>query len=61
MAKKPETKPEKPKETTCFRCDGTGQLCEGCGESESICDGLCDEEVAAFSHYDCPDCNGTGK
>lgn len=34
----------------CFRCDGTGELCNSCGESAYICE--CDVEV----FYPCPDC-----
>jgi len=25
----------------CFRCDGTGELCDHCGESTSFCEGDC--------------------
>jgi hypothetical protein len=41
--------------TTCLLCDGTGQICNCCGESEAYgCS--CDE-----GFEDCPDCNGTGE
>jgi len=40
----------------CFRCDGTGELCRVCGETEKAC--LCD---GAFALMECEDCNGTGK
>ncbi len=39
----------------CFRCDGTGLLCNICGESEHVCH--CEE----FDWYDCEDCEGTGE
>ncbi len=39
----------------CFRCDGTGELCNICGESELACS--CEE----FDVYDCDDCEGTGE
>ena len=43
----------------CFRCDGTGMLCNDCGESEAACMGDCQSENLA-GHYACPDCNGVG-
>jgi len=39
----------------CFRCDGGGQICNTCGESESAC--RCDPPDLG----ECPDCKGTGK
>lgn len=42
----------------CFICDGTGQKCQACGESEAVCDGYCDPEHGGL--IDCPDCKGTG-
>lgn len=46
----------------CFRCDGSGKVCNICGESSAACS--CDEEeineyVTAYqdSNIDnCPDC-----
>jgi len=38
----------------CFICDGTGQMCDICGESESVCSCSADE------YRDCADCDGTG-
>lgn len=46
-----------PKNSKCFGCDGTGQRCNVCGESEAACG--CPEEERSFGP--CPDCNGTGK
>jgi hypothetical protein len=46
----------------CFRCDGTGNLCNGCGESENVCIGDCGEDPDELcGHDDCPDCKGTGE
>ncbi len=42
-------------EKPCFVCDGTGTMCNICGESQSVCD--CDEE----NTYQCENCNGTGR
>jgi hypothetical protein len=64
MAKKAKkAEPEKPKETNCFRCDGTGELCNGCGESAAHCVDSCPDEDngLAVGFYECPDCKGTGK
>lgn len=49
----------------CFRCDGTGELCNLCGESPTDC-GCSVEDVEDFNgcsdQYDeCPDCEGTGE
>jgi uncharacterized radical SAM superfamily Fe-S cluster-containing enzyme len=60
MAKKPKNKkvvPEPPKRRRpCFRCDGTGELCDSCGESIKAC--LCDEDDKIW--VSCGDCNGHG-
>jgi hypothetical protein len=50
----------------CFNCDGTGQLCDICGESSKACGCEPDEIDAHVAEYDeqysvCPHCNGTGK
>jgi hypothetical protein len=60
---KPEPKPvAKPKGTTCFRCDGTAELCNGCGESAAHCTDNCpDDDGNEQGYYECPDCKGTGK
>lgn len=42
--------------TKCFRCDGSGEICNVCGETEAIC--RCEDE---FEDGECPDCGGTGK
>lgn len=38
----------------CFRCDGTGEVCDVCGEAEGACE--CEE----FDTGECPDCEGGG-
>jgi hypothetical protein len=45
---------------SCFRCDGTGKLCNLCGEAPQAC--RC-EKNGEEDHewYDCDDCGGTGK
>lgn len=55
MAKKTTAKISGPPEKrACFQCDGTGQMCNICGESESACE--CDEE----DFFTCPNCKGSG-
>jgi hypothetical protein len=47
------------KSTECFRCDGTGLLCNFCGESSAVhCDCSVEGEEDFF---ECEDCGGTGK
>ncbi len=46
----------KPVKTQCFRCNGTGNICDMCGESESV---QCDCEDQSYS--ECPDCEGSGE
>ena len=41
----------------CFRCDGTGEICNVCGESARACG--CDEIDQQL--IDCSDCKGSGK
>lgn len=54
----------KPNEQTkaksqCFRCNGSGVICNYCGEAEGAC--ACDEpDPEAEQWGDCPDCEGTG-
>ena len=48
---------ESEKKTKCQRCDGTGEICNTCGESEPACG--CDDDDADICQ--CPDCKGTGK
>lgn len=38
----------------CFRCDGTGLICDICGESEAACNCLNEGEDPTYS--DCEDC-----
>jgi hypothetical protein len=47
------------KVTECFRCDGTGKICDVCGESPLACE--CDECDGGCVASDCEDCGGTGK
>lgn len=28
----------------CWRCDGSGELCDACGESVAVCKGYCRDE-----------------
>lgn len=39
----------------CFVCNGTGDMCDACGEAENVCD--CDDEQILV---DCVDCEGSG-
>jgi len=60
MSKKTEpAKPSTQDPPRCFRCDGTGKLCEVCGETESVCEG--DEGDHDYVEGPCEDCKGTGK
>lgn len=45
------------KPSVCVRCDGTGKICDTCGESEKACG--CADDFKLFSN--CEDCKGTGK
>lgn len=38
----------------CFECNGTGQMCNICGEAENVCG--CDE----LDMRDCESCGGNG-
>lgn len=29
----------------CWKCDGTGEICDHCGESVAVCDGDCNDEI----------------
>jgi hypothetical protein len=45
----------------CFNCNGTGEMCDCCGEAENVCQ--CDKDRDGGSPQTfspCPDCNGTG-
>jgi len=42
--------------SVCVRCDGRGQVCNVCGESETAC--RCEGELDLT---ECPDCRGCGK
>lgn len=50
----------------CFKCDGTGKICNICGESESAYQNTEDEIEAYLEENDsdqfdeCDDCEGTG-
>ena len=41
----------------CFDCNGTGQMCDVCGEAENACH--CDDGEQALS--DCQVCGGDGE
>jgi hypothetical protein len=40
----------------CFRCDGTGEICDVCGEAPGAC--RCGEDA---SYSPCDSCKGTGR
>lgn len=42
--------------TRCFLCDGSGEICNSCGETEEVC--RCED---GFLGGDCPDCGGSGE
>lgn len=42
---------------SCFECDGTGSMCNTCGEASDVCDGSCEEDAELS---DCMCCDGTG-
>jgi len=48
-----------PVPTNCFRCDGTGNLCNICGESERACS--CEDDGEEPTYFECTDCDGTGR
>jgi hypothetical protein len=48
--------PHGPGGSSCFACDGTGERCNGCGETESACG--CE---SGFSAGECDTCGGTGR
>jgi hypothetical protein len=65
--KKPDPKPQpQPQpdptpvpERACFACDGTGQMCNICGESERVC--RCEDEEGDYPDFRaCKNCEGTG-
>lgn len=64
MAKKAKPAEPEKEQADCCRCDGTGQLCNECGESAAVCTSAgcgCDtdsEDEAGY--YDCDECKGTG-
>ena len=45
----------KPLEVGCFRCDGTGLICDICGESEAACHRH-EEDGQTATYSECPDC-----
>jgi hypothetical protein len=44
-----------PRNTTCFRCDGSGKICNRCGEASGAC------ECGDFALEMCAECKGTGE
>lgn len=45
---------KKTQKRPCFMCDGSGQMCNICGEAEPVCS--CEK----LDFRDCEDCEGTG-
>lgn len=54
--KNKEGPPSKSQRRPCFVCNGTGDICDECGESVDVCD--CAEEDKQSSP--CSDCSGIG-
>lgn len=46
--------PEIKQQRSCFFCDGSGQMCNICGEADGACE--CDD----YDMRDCDDCGGNG-
>ncbi len=45
--------------SSCFRCDGSGLICDVCGESKIAC--TCEADGGEEPQYsDCQDCDGSG-
>jgi hypothetical protein len=42
----------------CFRCDGTGEICNVCGESRAAC--KCNFKIGEEDYGPCEDCAGEG-
>lgn len=51
---------EKSQAKACFICNGTGSICDRCGEAQNAC-GCGAEADDAGEFSDCKDCNGTGR
>lgn len=50
----------RPSQYQCFRCDGTGRLCDICGESPKAC--CCEKDgIGDPTYSDCQDCGGKGR
>lgn len=48
-------------EKPCFECNGTGLMCDCCGEAENVC--CCEDEPGSMGKPHCSDCEcceGTG-
>jgi len=43
-------------ESKCFTCDGTGEMCDCCGESTAVCE-CRDDGILTTT---CPACKGSG-
>lgn len=54
---------EKPGENwidcTCFKCNGSTELCNSCGEARNVCS--CEDDGNEPDFAACDNCNGTGK
>lgn len=55
--KKVKAKPEIKQKRPCFQCNGTGQMCDSCGEAENVT--AC-EEGGHPSLDKCDSCKGSG-
>lgn len=52
---KKKIKVETPQRRQCFQCNGTGEMCNVCGESSDVCE--CEE---GCSVNPCNNCGGVG-
>lgn len=64
MPKKPDhlTPGSGKRRVNCFQCDGTGQMCNVCGNSRACCEGRADDECVEADDYEpCDNCEGAGQ
>lgn len=45
----------------CLNCDGYGEVCDECGDSEEICLGCTDDDGEEASFSECSVCEGSGE
>jgi hypothetical protein len=50
------TREEDVADENCLTCDGTGFVCDICGESEAACECMESKDEARPTYSDCPDC-----